>query len=414
LISLIFGEEIMSTETQQIVTLEGQLCAANPLLDSLAVPTILSARGLLDTGKIRREDSFWELPLTSRLLGLSDLLRFFMATVPEAQFFQRLVIAIHASYERRNPNDPAIYRELLEQGQRLADTRVRPLAMPTAKADMSLLVGPRGSGLSSLMTRISTCLGSDPKPLQLAGRNGGLVRHIPSLRIQWPPCGSEVALGRALLAEIDARFDGSYLSASFGKNYSKESALPRAQMLASLVSLGVLLVDNAKFDLFNTSACITLLPVLERFSAQTGIPVVIAADIDSFELMQERFGNLLSAAGSHFSMIEPSPDCDAATKDYVAACWAMRVSHPAEPMPDWLPFLAHEVTGARFKPLTTLMVELFRGMANRPKDTLTEDFVRQIAQKSIAPYLVSAARSARSGRSISGQSDAATSPPADR
>lgn len=397
----------MSVENQQIVTRDGQWCAANPLLDSLAVPTIPSARGLLDTGKLKREDSFWSLPLASRLAGLSDVDRLFLATVQEAQFFQRLVMAVRASYERRNPNDPAIYRQLLEQGQRLADSRIRPLAMPAAKADMSLLVGPRGSGLSSFLTRVSTILGSDPEPLELSGREGGSVKHIPSLRIQWPPCGSDVGLARAILAEIDARFGGSYLSASFGRSYARESALPRAQMLASLVSLGVLLVDNAKIDLFNTSASIALLPMLERFSAQTGIPVVIAADTDSLEYMQARLGSLLSAAGSHFTMFAPSPHCDSTTKEYVATAWAMRVSHAAETMPDWLPSFVHEVTGALFKPLATLLVELFRGMANRPNDILTEEFVRGIARKSIAPYAVSAINVAKAGKlrcSVSGQS----------
>lgn len=43
--------------------------------------------------------------------------------------------------------------------------------------------------------------------------------------------------------------------------------------------------------------------------------------------MRERFGNLLSAAGNHFNVFEPSPDCDAVTKDYVAAGCAMPVSH---------------------------------------------------------------------------------------
>jgi hypothetical protein len=390
----------MFAEGQQVITVDAQP-ATNPLLESLVIPTIPAAKALLDTGKLKRADSFWSLPLASRLTGLSDLDRLFVATVPEAQYLQRLVMAMYASYERRNPNNPAIYKELLAQGQRLGEAKLRPLALSAAKVDMSLLVGSRGAGLSSFLTRVDMILGSTPRPLELFGREGGSVKHIASLRIQWPPCGTEVGLGRALLAEIDARFSTSYLWASFGKNYSKDSALPRAQMLASLVSLGVLLIDNAKLELFNTGACIALVPVLERFSAQTGIPVVISIDRDSLGYMQARYGNLLSAAGSHFAMFEPSPHCDEPAREYISACWSMRVSHPAEQTPDWLPLLVYELTGGLFKPLTTLMVEIFRGMANRPKDSLTEGFVRGAAQKSLAPYVASAATATASRRGVS-------------
>lgn len=361
----------------------------NPLLETLPVLSIPAAQRQLNTSISPRPNSFWSLPLATRLEHLVDLQHFFWATPQEADCLQSLIFCMRDSYTRRNPNDPVIYRELLNQGARIDAVTIRPLMLPNAKAQMVLLRGGRGVGISAFLARIEAALGSDARAITLEHQPSPRAFHIPTLRVQWPSCGTELGLGRALLAEIDARFSTSYLHNTYRKSALRAAILPRAQTLASLVNLGLLLVDNGKFGTLDEGACVALLPILERFSAQTGIPIVIALDDDSMLHVVQRRGTYLSAACTRERVFKPLTL--GGVERYVSECWELRVSHRDAVLPEWLPKLAHAITGGPVKPLTELLVELFRSMANRPDEELSAERLCRLAKHSIHPYVLSGA-----------------------
>lgn len=361
----------------------------NPLLETLPVLSIPAAQRQLNTSISQRPNSFWSLPLAARLEHLVDLQHFFWATPQEADCLQSLIFCMRDSYTRRNPNDPVVYRELVNQGTRIDAVTIRPLMLPNAKAQMVLLRGGRGVGISAFLARIEAVLGSDARAITLEHQPSPRVFHIQTLRLQWPSCGTELGLGRALLAAIDARLSSTYLHNAYRKSALRAAILPRAQTLASLLSLGLLLVDNGKFGTLDDGACVALLPILERFSAQTGIPIVIALDDDSMLHVTQRRGIHLSAAGTRERVFKPLTL--AGVERYVSECWKLRVSHKDAALPEWLPNLAHAITGGSVKPVTELLVELFRSMANRPDEALSVERLCRIAEHSIRPYVLSGA-----------------------
>lgn len=357
----------------------------NPLLEALPVLSIPVAVRQLDSGISPRPAAFFSLPLAVRLERLVDLLHFFRATPQEADCLQSFIFCMRDSYMRRNPNDPAVYRELVNQGTRINEVTIRPLVLPNAKAQMILLRGGRGVGISSFLARVEAILGSDPRAITLEHQPSTRAFHIPTLRVQWPSCSTESGFGRSLLAEIDARFSTSYFHNTYRKSASRAAILPRAQTLASLLNVGLLLVDNGKFGTLDAEACVALLPVLERFSAQTGIPIVMALDDDSMMHVTQHRGTHLSAACTRERVFKPLTSDG--VERYVRECWELRVSHAELALPEWMPLLVRAITGGYVKPVTELLLELFRSMANRPKDALTVDRLCRLATQSIFPYV---------------------------
>lgn len=352
----------------------------NPLLADLSIPTILQARDLLNHVPELRSDHFWPLPLGERLAALSEIDEIFYADIKEVELCQYLYNVVRIGAVPRDPRDLNNQKHFQQLASNLGQGRVSSLGQRNFHQKRVLIVGPRGAGTSAFVDRMVSTLGPTPRAFQLPGISTGKNSFVRVMKIQWPSPPSQEAICRAILAEIDSRYGSKFLEESLSRRVRLDQIALKCKLTATLINIGILFIDNIRVSVGEYEKVRNLIGFIENLTADTGIPVVLVGDLAAYECLREDTGILHSAGADRIEYFWAAGKGAAKSDfiDHVKTYWKFRVSHPAVPMPEWLPQTVFDLTQGLYKPITNLMSEIFRNMANRSSEELSSQRFRRI------------------------------------
>ncbi|MFM0316997.1 ATP-binding protein [Paraburkholderia nemoris] len=332
--------------------------AANPC--ALCIPAAVSyeesAKALVSTPPERSPD-FMSLPAQIRAEHANTFRDLFVPCDCHVLSFMRLIDALRESYRFRNLESPEFQRHLWDI-VRAGSARAVPRMNRTGGAAGGLIViGPTGSGKTSLIDRVVENVGDFCRVHTTIGGRPCLWPQIPILRVSAAGRTTPKQLAFAIAVQLDG-----YIGADCAKSMDRTTdyVYHISRFLSSNL-VGVLVIEDGQlWTSIESGLRKGMLGLLVGVMEITGIPVI---NVGTYRLQRvlETYSSdaeKLMALGR----LDIPPVSGDEMFSLCQAFWNERMTDGPSAMPDWMPAAVLTRTAGIRRYVRMLMMGLMRGM----------------------------------------------------
>jgi hypothetical protein len=349
------------------------------------LPPLVDTDGALDalvSAPKMSDAEFRKLPLYLRLERLEKLQEIFVPLDFHAQAFTRLLRLIRWSYGYRNPTNPAIMKFIYDMAINGPEKGMSRESVGGGGSIGLTITGVTGAGKTSFLDRF---IGHLKRGVVIHKKIGGRRCRQPQilyLRVQCPEKASLMALGQAVIREIDRKLGTNH---SLGaKRLSQSNLLLRVTSLCTSYFVGVLIVDDVQNLPQGHIETQAMLNFFCNFMEDTGIPLVLSGTLRLLSLLADTKSlSKLTAKG-----LETFPRLRADSDDWamlVEALWSYSVTALPMPMPLELPKMLYFHSQGVPRILRETMCVIHLRMADGTQ-SLTQELLDDIAGTEMLKY----------------------------
>lgn len=299
----------------------------NPFLEAL--PPINSMEGVAE--RLRKfpeysdEQRLWSKEVRMHCV---EQLKHFLQPLPYHVQLENVVSRIiRQGYVARNPISPLFnrqfafgFKEILEMG---LDGDSRNIAGIHPSASGFSIIGLSGIGKS---TAIENILLLFPQVIQHTEYHGRpLIRkQLVWLKLECPASGSLRVLCQNFFRQVDLLLGTNYYTKHVNSRSTKENLLGPMAHVASLVGLGMLVIDEIqRLKKVRNSGADEMIEFLTELVNTIGVPVVIIGTYKSLFLFESAFANARRASGEGDHILS-NMDNDEPWNYFVEEMWELQ------------------------------------------------------------------------------------------